>query len=921
MKSHELDIYFSKAHEIAVHYRHEYVTREHFFAALLKDREVIRAFRDLDVPIPFIRERLNDYFKKEVESVPDTVPEDELGKPTDALHALVANVLNQALGSGRNFPRAIDFIIALCHEKHTFIRSLFNAMNYDGLQFMEWAARHPERKQSSASDDDKDIDDDDVDENDDDEGFDYEGLFSNDDDGAEFIDPDDDEDEDEDDEEDNDDDDDDDEESDSEHKHRSLARGIRSFLSLVENIKTTGERIDNVQNIKEFKDVLRNTFLGKDAAHVDIRVFRKNFGPKAPGSLREILDFGEEIDISDENGAKEAEDNAPQGDETSQRGASKRREDLIAFRRIRGFVTKLVERASRGEIDPVVGREKEIETCCLALLRRTKSNVLIVGEAGVGKTAIVEGLARAIARKEVPLPLQDLEIYSLDVASLMAGTKLRGEMEERLKAVMHYVETHQPAVLFIDELHSVSGTERSGGAQEIMGLLKPKLATGALRVIGTTTYDDYRRNIASDTALVRRFHKLDIEEPNADTTRFIIESLKPHYAEFHHVDYTDEALNAAVSLTAKHIPERRFPDKAIDIIDEAGAYYRMTRTEDETELKTIDREDIEKIVAKVARIPDIQVSHDEGELLKNAEERIKSSVFGQDAAIEALVRLIKLSRAGIRAEQKPVANLLFAGPTGVGKTEVARQFAKALNLPFVRFDMSEYREEYSISKFIGASPGYVGYDRGGLLTEAIRSKPNCVLLLDEIEKAHSAIFDLLLQVMDAASLTDNTGKTADFRNVTLIMTSNSGSVDMGRMSIGFDSKIDVSNGLKEIEKTFSPEFRNRLDEVILFNALSPESMASIVKRMVGDLSLLLAERNVTISITEGATQWFAKEGYDPKFGARPMARLIQKEISVPLSDEILFGQLKSGGKVEVDWDESSSKIAFRIESSPDSSSD
>ena len=460
MKSHELDIYFSKAHEIAVHYRHEYVTREHFFAALLKDREVIRAFRDLDVPIPFIRERLNDYFKKEVESVPDTVPEDELGKPTDALHALVANVLNQALGSGRNFPRAIDFIIALCHEKHTFIRSLFNAMNYDGLQFMEWAARHPERKQSSASDDDKDIDDDDVDENDDDEGFDYEGLFSNDDDGAEFIDPDDDEDEDEDDEEDND----DDEESDSEHKHRSLARGIRSFLSLVENIKTTGERIDNVQNIKEFKDVLRNTFLGKDAAHVDIRVFRKNFGPKAPGSLREILDFGEEIDISDENGAKEAEDNAPQGDETSQRGASKRREDLIAFRRIRGFVTKLVERASRGEIDPVVGREKEIETCCLALLRRTKSNVLIVGEAGVGKTAIVEGLARAIARKEVPLPLQDLEIYSLDVASLMAGTKLRGEMEERLKAVMHYVETHQPAVLFIDELHSVSGTERSGGA-------------------------------------------------------------------------------------------------------------------------------------------------------------------------------------------------------------------------------------------------------------------------------------------------------------------------------------------------------------------------------------------------------------------------------------------------------------------------
>lgn len=897
MKSHELDIYFSKAHEIAVRHRHEYVTREHFFAALLEDREVMSAFRDLDIPILFIRNRLDDYFKKEMESVSEQTPKRELGKPTDSLQSLVANVLMQALASGREFPRAIDFIIALSSEKNTFIRALFNAMNYGSLQLMEWAASHPERRHMESSSEDGDAlymgEDDEEDGADfiapDEDMFDDDDVF-NDDDGDKT-------------------DRDFDESVERGNERKGLAYGIRSLLSLVENIKDGGGRCDELKN---FKDVLRNSFLGKDAAHVDIHVFRKEFDPKliAEGQ-RELSNVGE--DAEGDKKAQMSNGATEQGDSQSRGGESRRREDLAAFRRIRGFVTRLVEKARRGEIDPVVGREKEIETCCLALLRRTKSNVLIVGEAGVGKTAIVEGLARAIARKEVPLPLQDLEIYSIDIPALMAGTKLRGEMEERLKAVANYVETHQPAVLFIDELHSVSGQDRGGGAQEIMGLLKPKLAIGALRVIGTTTYDDYRRSISSDTALVRRFHKLDLEEPSADSTRFIIEALKPHYADFHCVEYTDEALTAAVSLTAKHIPERRFPDKAIDIIDEAGAYSRMVRRDEDTERRTIDREDIEKIVAKVARIPDIQVSHDEGELLKSAEQRIKMSVFGQDAAIEALVRLVKLSRAGIRAEQKPVANLLFAGPTGVGKTEVARQFAKALNLPFVRFDMSEYREEYSVSKFIGSSPGYVGYERGGLLTEAIRSKPNCVLLLDEIEKAHSAIFDLLLQVMDAASLTDNSGKTADFRNVTLIMTSNSGSVDMGRMSIGFDSKIDVFNGLKEIEKTFSPEFRNRLDEIILFTPLSPESMENIVKRMIKDLSLLLADRNIAISITDAATQWLAKTGYDPQFGARPMSRLIQKEVSVPLSDEILFGSLKTGGKVEIDWDGKASKIVFNIE--------
>lgn len=893
MESHQLDSYLDKARQIAIQYRHEYLTSEHLFAALLGDREVIRAFRDMDIPMPFVRKQLEHYFRHNLDRAGDDVSAEDLGKMTDTLQGIVSRVLMQALNSGREFPRAIDFIIALGDDKYSFVRAMFDATHHSSIEFMEWAASHPiddmTRKRvgtlGAADGNDEDDDDGDFEDGNDDDDF-EDGGYSEDDGDEE------------------DDDDDDD----------GRPRMPNSVLAIVDGFLPPG----GLFGIDRIKQILRNAVMNGNDGNVKIHFMQRDSNEGDSNDASNPADASREADSEREDRESDEGDvGSPAERSGSQKRASRRREDPAAFRRIRGFVTRLVDKARRGGIDPVVGRDKEIETCCLALLRRTKSNVLIVGEAGVGKTAIVEGLARAIAHGEVPKALQDFEIYALDVSALIAGTKFRGEMEERLKAVVRYVETHMPAVLFIDELQSVSGAERGSGAQEIMTYLKPRLASGSIKVIGTATYEDYRRSISNDSALVRRFHKLDIEEPNEETTRFIIEALKPHYEAFHNVGYTDEALTAAVALTAKHMPERRFPDKAIDIIDEAGAAHRMTCSDQDSEnaKKVIGLGDIEKIVAKVARIPDLQVSRDEGELLQNAERCMKSAVFGQDAGIETLVRLIKLSRAGIRAEHKPVANLLFAGPTGVGKTEVARQFAKALNLPFVRFDMSEYREEYSVSKFIGSSPGYVGYDRGGLLTEAVRSKPNCVLLLDEIEKAHSAIFDLLLQVMDAASLTDNTGKTADFRNVTLIMTSNSGSADMARRSIGFDSKIDVTNGLKEIEKTFSPEFRNRLDEVILFNPLSPESMECIVRRMVGDLSVLLSQRNVVIDITPRATQWFAENGYDPQFGARPMARLIQKEISVPLSEEILFGRLKSGGNVKVDYDAATSKIGFVFDES------
>ena len=586
--------------------------------------------------------------------------------------------------------------------------------------------------------------------------------------------------------------------------------------------------------------------------------------------------------------------------------------ESLSFSRLKAYLSRLVELASRGKIDPVVGRDREIETCCQALLRRTKCNVLIVGEAGVGKTAIVEGLARRIAHGEVPSELRDAEIYAIDIPSLMAGTKFRGEMESRLKAILKYVKKRKNAILFIDELHCAAGVDKSTGSQEILALLKPELAKGNLRLIGTTTYDDFRRVLSSDTALIRRFHKLDIAEPDEETTKRILHEIAPHYEKFHKIAYTREAIDEAVKLSGRYMPDRRFPDKAIDVIDEAGAANRMKPLDEQ--LNTLDVPQIEAIVSNIARIPDLKVKESESSKLKSAEASLKKVIFGQDPAIESLVRLVKLSRAGIRNPEKPVACLLFTGPTGVGKTEVAKQLAKTLDLPFVRFDMSEYREEYTISKFIGSAPGYVGYERGGLLTEAIQSKPNCVLLLDEIEKAHSSIYDLLLQIMDVARLTDNAGKTADFRQVILIMTSNAGSDEMSRVRIGFGAEIDVSMGMQDIEKTFSPEFRNRLDEIIMFNPLNAQAMTQIVSRMVHELERQLADKNIALELSDEAKTWLAQKGYDPKFGARPMARLIQSQISVPLADEILFGDAQNGGIVQIRLNESQTGLQLVMKS-------
>ena len=613
---------------------------------------------------------------------------------------------------------------------------------------------------------------------------------------------------------------------------------------------------------------------------------------------------GEEEDPENDMSFEDENDENDEDDEE----ATTLNDDDAGFIHIKKFVSRLVKMARNGKIDPVVGRDREIEICCQALLRRTKCNVLILGDAGVGKTAIVEGLARRIATGDIPNDLAGAEIYSVDIPSLMAGTKFRGEMESRLKTIIRYVKRRKNAILFIDELHSAAGTDRSGGSQEILTLLKPELAKGRIRLIGTTTYEEFRRVLQADTALLRRFHKLDIEEPDEATTKKIMHAISEHYAEFHHVEYTDEALDSAVLLSGRYMPERRFPDKAIDVIDEAGAANRMLPLDEQ--IATIDVPQIEKIITNIARIPDLHVSKDESGQLKSAAERMKSVIFGQDNAIDTVINLVKLSRAGIRAPNKPVACMLFAGPTGVGKTEVARQLANILTLPFVRFDMSEYREEYTISKFIGSAPGYVGYERGGLLTETIRNKPNCVLLLDEIEKAHASIYDLLLQVMDVAKLTDNTGKSADFRNVILIMTSNAGGEEMNRMRIGFGHEIDVSQGMKDIERTFSPEFRNRLDDIVMFNALTPPTMIQIVARQVRELEAQLHEKNIAIELDESSRQWLAEHGFDPQFGARPMARLIQREISLKLADEILFGALQNGGIARFSLKEDKTGLAF-----------
>jgi ATP-dependent Clp protease ATP-binding subunit ClpA len=562
------------------------------------------------------------------------------------------------------------------------------------------------------------------------------------------------------------------------------------------------------------------------------------------------------------------------------------------------YCVNLNKKASAGKIDPLIGRDTEIERTIQILCRRTKNNPLYVGDPGVGKTAIAEGLAKRIVEGDVPEVLAKSTIFALDMGALLAGTRYRGDFEERLKAVVTELEAQPGAVLFIDEIHTVIGAgATSGGAMDASNLLKPALASGNLRCIGSTTYKEFRNYFEKDRALVRRFQKIDVNEPSIEDTVKILKGLKTNYEKHHKVRYTDEAIRAAVELSAKYINDRKLPDKAIDVIDEVGAS-RMLLPENKRR-RTVTLRDVEEIVAKIARIPPKSVSADDKETLRNLERDLKAMVFGQDRAIEALAAAIKLSRAGLRDAEKPIGNYLFSGPTGVGKTEVARQLSSTLGIELIRFDMSEYMERHSISRLIGAPPGYVGFDQGGLLTDAVDQHPHAVLLLDEIEKAHLDLYNILLQVMDHGKLTDHNGKTVDFRNVILIMTTNAGASDMAKEAIGFGRLAREGEDEDAIKRLFTPDFRNRLDATITFAGLTPEVVGSVVEKFVMQLEAQLADRNVTIELSSSAKEWLAERGYDRLYGARPLARVIQEYIKKPLAEELLFGRLAKGGGVKV----------------------
>ena len=562
------------------------------------------------------------------------------------------------------------------------------------------------------------------------------------------------------------------------------------------------------------------------------------------------------------------------------------------------FASNLNELARQGRIDPLIGRGLELERTLQILCRRRKNNPLLVGEAGVGKTAIAEGLAKKIVDKEVPEVLADAVVYALDLGGLVAGTKYRGDFEKRLKAVLAQLRRQPNAVLFIDEIHTIIGAgAASGGVMDASNLIKPVLASGELRCIGSTTYQEYRGIFEKDRALARRFQKIDILEPSVEETIEILKGLRARFESHHQVTYTQPALRAAAELSAKYINDRHLPDKAIDVIDEAGANVQLRPASKRK--KRIDVTDVEAIVAKIARIPPRKVSMSDTEALKNLDRDLKMVVFGQDEAIDALTAAIRMSRSGLGNEERPIGSLLFTGPTGVGKTEVTRQLARVLSMELVRFDMSEYMERHTVSRLIGAPPGYVGFDQGGLLTEAITKHPHAVLLLDEIEKAHPDVFNLLLQVMDHGSLTDNNGRKADFRNVVLVMTTNAGAEETSRRSIGFAEQDHSSDGIEALRRYFTPEFRNRLDAVVQFRALSPDIIANVVDKFIFALEQQLVEKRVALTVDADARAWLAERGYDRQMGARPMARVIQSHIKKPLANELLFGTLANGGSVRV----------------------
>jgi len=586
----------------------------------------------------------------------------------------------------------------------------------------------------------------------------------------------------------------------------------------------------------------------------------------------------EEEDEADVVGAEEEEDGAPQ-----------------VKNPLEAYATDLVKRAAEGKIDPLVGREQEIERTIQVLCRRRKNNPLYVGEPGVGKTAIAEGLALRIHEGRVPEPLQGASVFALDMGALLAGTRYRGDFEQRLKAVLKALRKHPNPILFIDEIHTVVGAGAvSGGSMDASNLLKPALSSGELRCIGSTTFAEYKASLDRDKALARRFQKIDVDEPSVEETIEILKGLRSRYEAHHGVRYEDESLVVAAQLAAKHLTDRHLPDKAIDVLDEAGAAHKLLPPEKRSGVVT--PADVEAVVARMAKVPPRSVSSDDRSALQRLESELKAVIYGQDQAIEAVASAIKLARSGLRAGDKPIGSFLFAGPTGVGKTELSKQLAKVLGVEFLRFDMSEYMEKHTVSRLIGAPPGYVGFDQGGLLTDAVRKTPYAVVVLDEIEKAHPDLFNILLQVMDHATLTDNNGRKADFRNVILILTTNVGAREMSGRRVGFGGGTPFGSATGALEKAFSPEFRNRLDAVIQFAQLGPAEIGRVVDKNVRELQATLAEKDVTLELTDEARLWLGEHGYDPAFGARPMARLVERTLKKPLAEAILFGPLQKGGK-------------------------
>lgn len=606
----------------------------------------------------------------------------------------------------------------------------------------------------------------------------------------------------------------------------------------------------------------------------------------------------DEEGVESENPEEEEETGAePQTREHEAKNKKKKKKFLEIY------TTELTAKAARGEIDPIIGREDIIERTIQVLCRRLKNNPVHVGEPGVGKTAITEGLARLVAENKIPHALKDSKIYMLDMGALLAGTKFRGDFEERLKRVLKELLEEDKAILFIDEIHNVVGAGAvSGGSMDASNILKPMLSSGRVRCIGSTTYEDYKKYFEKDRALSRRFQKIDIPEPTTEQTLDILMGLKDRYEDFHGIRYTDEALHAAVDLSSKYINDRYLPDKAIDVMDEVGAAERMKREKDDAPRVVIDTERIEKVVAKIARIPEKTISENETSKLMNLETELMQQIFGQDGAVRSVAEAIKRSRAGFRDPNKPVASLLFVGPTGVGKTELTRQLANILGVTLHRFDMSEYQEKHTVARLVGSPPGYVGFEQGGQLTEAIRKTPHAVLLLDEIEKAHQDIFNTLLQVMDYATLTDNTGKKADFRHVIIIMTSNAGARDLGKAKIGFGgTRGGAKSSIKiAVEKHFSPEFRNRLDRVVHFNGLNEAIVLQIVKKNISEFQKILEEKSISLEVTQQCYEWLAKQGFSDLFGAREVARLIEEKIKSYFVDQVLFGELSKGGKVKAD---------------------